>query len=37
MLRIPQNLHEALAESAAKSGKSINKWGEEVFRNAIKV
>jgi predicted HicB family RNase H-like nuclease len=37
LLRIPQNLHEAIAESAAKRGKSINKWGEEVFREAVKV
>lgn len=36
MLRLPNKLHEKIAESAASAGKSINEWGKEVFESAVR-
>lgn len=36
ILRLPNKLHERIAEAAARHGKSINEWGKEVFESAIK-
>ena len=36
MLRLPNKLHERIAEAAATSGKSINEWGKDVFESAVK-
>jgi predicted HicB family RNase H-like nuclease len=32
MLRIPVEVHAAVAATAEAKGKSINKWAEGVFR-----
>lgn len=34
MLRIEPAVHAASAKAAARSGKSLNKWAEEVLRRA---
>ncbi len=36
LFRLPNQLHSAIAETAANVGKSINEWGKEVFENAVK-
>ncbi len=34
MIRIPAEVHAAVAAAAEAKGKSINKWAESVFREA---
>ena len=34
MLRVPSELHAAVAEASAASGKSINQWAAAVLENA---
>ncbi len=36
MLRLPNHLHEKIAEAAAAAGKSINEWGKDVLETALK-
>lgn len=36
MLRLPNKLHEQIAEAAASAGKSINEWGRDVLESAVK-
>lgn len=36
MLRVPNKLHEKIAEAAASAGKSINEWGKDVLESAVK-
>lgn len=36
LFRLPNKLHERIAETAARHGKSINEWGKEVFEKAVK-
>jgi len=36
LFRLPNKLHESIAEAAAQHGKSINEWGKEVFEKAVK-
>jgi predicted HicB family RNase H-like nuclease len=36
MLRVPNKLHEKIAEAAEAAGKSINEWGKEVLESAVK-
>ena len=36
MLRLPNQLHERIAEAAATAGKSINEWGKDVLESAVK-
>ncbi|MFN0277949.1 MAG: type II toxin-antitoxin system HicB family antitoxin [Pyrinomonadaceae bacterium] len=36
MLRLPNKLHEKIAEAAAATGKSINEWGKDVLESAVK-
>lgn len=36
MLRLPNQLHEKIAEAAATAGKSINEWGKDVLESAVK-
>ncbi|NOZ71971.1 MAG: type II toxin-antitoxin system HicB family antitoxin [Chloroflexi bacterium] len=35
MLRIPPEIHAAVATAAEVSGKSINQWAAETFRKAV--
>ena len=37
MLRIPPDVHAAVAAAAEVSGKSINQWANEVFDKAVSV
>ena len=34
-LRIPPNIHAGIAEAAAHSGKSLNKWVAEALEHVI--
>ena len=34
MIRVPAEVHAAVAAAAEAKGKSINKWAESVFREA---
>ena len=36
MLRLPNQLHAKIAETAASAGKSINEWGRDVLASAVK-
>ncbi len=36
MLRLLNKLHEQIAETAASAGKSINEWGRDVLKSAVK-
>ena len=36
LFRLPDKLHAAIAEAAARRGKSINEWGKEIFEMAVK-
>lgn len=36
MLRLPNQLHEKIAEAASTAGKSINEWGKDVLESAVK-
>lgn len=36
LFRFPNELHAQIAEAAAKSGKSINEYGREVFESNLK-
>lgn len=36
MLRLPNQLHEKIAEAASTAGKSINEWGRDVLASAVK-
>jgi predicted HicB family RNase H-like nuclease len=36
MLRIPPEVHAAVATAAEVSGKSINQWATETFKKAVK-
>jgi predicted HicB family RNase H-like nuclease len=36
LLRLPNALHEKIAETAARHNKSINEWGKEIFESAVK-
>lgn len=36
MLRVPSNIHAAVATAAEVSGKSINQWAIEAFEQAVK-
>ncbi len=36
MLRLPNQLHEKIAEAAEAAGKSINEWGKDVLESALK-
>lgn len=36
MLRLPNQLHEKIAEAAASAGKSLNEWGRDVLESAVK-
>jgi predicted HicB family RNase H-like nuclease len=35
MLRVPPEIHAAVATAAEVSGKSINQWAAETFEKAI--
>lgn len=35
MLRVPSEIHAAVAVAAESSGKSINQWATEVLRRAV--
>lgn len=35
MLRVPPNVHAAVATAAAASGKSINQWATETLEEAV--
>ncbi|HID52662.1 MAG TPA: type II toxin-antitoxin system HicB family antitoxin [Anaerolineae bacterium] len=35
MLRIPPEVHAAVATSAEVSGKSINQWAADIFKEAV--
>ncbi|MEP7212692.1 MAG: type II toxin-antitoxin system HicB family antitoxin [Acidobacteriota bacterium] len=35
LFRLPNTLHERIAEAAARHNKSINEWGKEVFETAV--
>lgn len=37
MLRIPPDIHVAIAEAAAASGKSLDQWATETFTHAVSV
>ena len=36
MLRVPNQLHQRIAEAAAAAGKSLNEWGKDVLESAVK-
>lgn len=36
LLRLPNSLHEKIAEAASLSGKSLNEWGKDVLESAVK-
>jgi predicted HicB family RNase H-like nuclease len=36
MFRLPDSLHEKIAEAAAAAGKSLNEWGKDVLESATK-
>lgn len=37
MLRVPPEVHAAVAAAAEVSGKSINQWGTEAFTKAVQL
>lgn len=36
MFRLPDSLHEKIAEAASEAGKSLNEWGKDVLESAVK-
>jgi predicted HicB family RNase H-like nuclease len=36
MLRIPPEVHAAIAMAAETSGKSINQWATDIFADALR-
>lgn len=36
MIRVPPELHSAMARAAEVAGKSLNQWGEEVMEKAVR-
>lgn len=36
MIRVPAELHSAMARAAELAGKSLNQWGEEVMEKAVR-